>query len=150
MPEGEFEIYRRHLPHWREGGAVYFVTFNLSPEQPALREQERDLVMSIMLGEQNKRYHLWAWVVMDDHVHSVVALSEDITLSQVLHTWKSFSAHQLQRKFARTGQVWQHESFDRIIRDENELYQKCNYIVTNPMRRWPEICEYKWCGYDFP
>jgi putative transposase len=150
MPDRDFAIYRRNLPHWRESGAVYFVTFTLTSGQPGLSELERDLVMSIMLGEQNKRYHLWAWVVMEDHVHTVVALAEDVTLSQVLHTWKSFSAHELQRKFGRKGQVWLHDSFDRIIRNEDELFQKCNYIMTNPVRRWPGTAEYRWCGYDFP
>lgn len=129
---------------------MYYVTFTLVNRQEKLSEDERDLVQSIMLGEQNQRYHLWAWVVMDDHVHAVVSLTAGIELSKVLHTWKSFSAHQLQRSFHREGQVWLHDSFDRIIRDEQELQQKCSYIITNPQRRWPEVLEYKWCGYDFP
>lgn len=114
-----------------------------------MSEQERDLVLSILLDEQDKRYHLWAWVVMDDHVHVVVTLSMGVQLGKVLHTWKSFSAHQLQRRFGRKGQVWQHESYDRIIRNEHELEQNCNYIITNPERRLPGICDYKWCGFEW-
>ncbi len=33
-PEGEFEIRHRNLPHWRQQGATYFVTFRLNDSLP--------------------------------------------------------------------------------------------------------------------
>ncbi len=44
----------------------------------------------------------------------------------------------------RRGQVWQHEYFDRIVRNDNELVEKLNYIVRNPWKRWPDVDEYRW------
>ena len=33
-PDKELTIYRRHLPHWRQSGATYFVTFRLADSLP--------------------------------------------------------------------------------------------------------------------
>jgi len=33
-PHAEVELYRRHLPHWRQKGATYFVTFRLADSIP--------------------------------------------------------------------------------------------------------------------
>jgi len=53
------------------------------------------------------------------------------------HSWKSYSANQLQRKHQRTSGVWQGESFDRIARNQHEIDEKIRYILRNPFRRWP-------------
>ena len=48
----------------------------------------------------------------------------------------------MQREHKRFGRVWQDESFDRIVRDDEEFAQKLDYIVGNPWKRWPEIGDY--------
>jgi hypothetical protein len=50
----------------------------------------------------------------------------------------------MQREHQRLEQVWQHEYFDRIVRDEKEFGQKLHYIVLNPWKRWPDIQHYPW------
>jgi REP element-mobilizing transposase RayT len=143
----DLTIYKRNLPHWRMTGATYFVTFSLFQDQPSLSDSERDFIQRVLLDHHKVRYHLWAWVVMNDHVHAVLTPLEDWQLAKILHTWKSFSANRMQRLFGRSGQIWLHESFDRIVRNEYELYQKCEYILTNPRRRWPDVQDYRWVGY---
>ncbi len=39
-PHREIRVYRRHLPHWRQEGATYFVTFRLADSLPAAKQQE--------------------------------------------------------------------------------------------------------------
>ena len=34
-PDGELHIYCRNLPHWRQSGATYFVTFRQDDSIPA-------------------------------------------------------------------------------------------------------------------
>jgi len=75
---------------------------------------------------------------MDDHVHVIVQPTTH-ALSQILHSWKSFSANRLQRVFKRQGVVWQEESYDRILRNRAELAEKITYVANNPGRRWPEV-----------
>ncbi|WP_194722828.1 hypothetical protein [Noviherbaspirillum malthae] len=61
-----------------------------------------------------------------------------------MHSWKSFTANRLQREHGRVGAVWQQESFDRIVRDEAEWLEKIQYIMNNPLKRWPELKTYQW------
>ncbi|MEE8434528.1 MAG: transposase [bacterium] len=130
--------------HWRLGGAVYFLTWRIHKAQHILGSSERDLIVSALRNFSGKRYDLIAFVVMDDHVHVVVQPFEKFQIQEIVHSWKSFSANQMQKKFNRVGAIWQAEYFDRIIRDDTEYFEKARYIMNNPIKRWPEIEEYKW------
>ena len=91
-----------------------------------------------------QRYELPAYVVMDDHVHALLAPLVPYELQSILHSWKSFTARQMQREHKRFGRVWQDEYFDRIVRDDKEFIQKLEYIVGNPWKRWPGVDQYPW------
>ena len=79
-----------------------------------------------------KHYTLGTYVVMPNHVHLLVQPLAPATLTSVVHSWKSYSAHELQREAGIKGRVWQEESFDRIVRSETELRKFHDYIVANP------------------
>src|SRR4051812_33660059 len=68
-----------------------------------------------------ERYHLDAFVVMPNHVHALLQPMPGHTLSELLHSWKSFTASAINRTLDREGEVWMHESYDHIVRDWNEL-----------------------------
>ena len=77
---------------------------------------------------------------MPDHVHLLIhplpvqeTGKEGVySLTEILHSIKSFSAHEVNKVMKRTGSVWQQESFDRMIRSESDLHEKWNYIWDNP------------------
>ena len=123
---------------------MYFVTWQLARGQQELDGSERDLVAGAIRKFDGHRYELAAYVVMDDHVHALITPLANYELESILHSWKSFTAHQMQRGKRRFGRVWQDEYFDRIIRDDKELVQKCDYIIANPWKRWPEMESYPW------
>ncbi len=94
----------------------------------------------------NERYKLYAWVVMPNHVHAVVRPEPPRTLSEVLHSWKSFTAHELNKLLGnKAGPFWQSESYDHLIRDDDDLQRCCRYTLMNPVNaglcaepeRWP-------------
>jgi REP element-mobilizing transposase RayT len=140
----ELTVYADRLPHWRLEGSVYFLTWRLAPSQPPLMSDERTLVADAINHFAGDRYNLLAYVVMDDHVHVLAAPKKNFSLQQIVHSWKSFTANRLQRDFNRVGTVWEHEYFDRIVRNDRELQEKFNYIMDNPRRRWPELGNYAW------
>ncbi len=142
-----FSIYRRKLPHWRMGDSIYFLTWRLHQRQMTLEPVERRLVVDALRHFEGIRYSLHAYAVMDDHVHVIVEPASGQNLSGILHSWKSFTAHEIQRQRKRQGVVWQAESFDRIIRDETEYDEKAQYISKNPFKRWPDLLEYEWMGF---
>ena len=136
--------YRRRLPHWRSDQVIYFVTWRLAPGRDELSAPERDLIAAELLHRHDQRYELYAYTVMNDHVHVLLRILDEEPLEKIIHSWKSFTAHAMQRQHGRHGRVWQEEYFDRIIRDEKELEQKFDYILGNPWTRWPELKEYRW------
>ena len=144
MSDEDMQFYRRDLPHLRIVNAVYFVTWRLLRSQGRLTNQERTLVASVLGHFHGEKYDLIAYVVMDDHVHVLVHPHHKQFLQDILHSWKSYSTNEMQRKFGRKGRIWQEEYFDRVVRNNDELIEKATYIQNNPFKRWPELAHYPW------
>lgn len=133
----KLRITHRNLPHWQLGGATYFVTFRV--KEGTLSEEERAQVLSACLHWQPHKWQVYAIVVMPNHVHllarpSPCGKNQWYALGEILHSVKSYSAHQLNRRRKDAGAVWLDESFDRIVRDEAEFKEKLNYILSNPAK----------------
>ena len=92
------------------------------------------------------RYCLYAYVVMDDHVHTVVQPFDAFPLQRIVHSWKSYSTNIFQRRFHRKSVIWQKDYYDRLILTEKAFLSTLKYIHHNPHKRWPEIVEYRWFG----
>ncbi|HSK08944.1 MAG TPA: transposase [Vicinamibacterales bacterium] len=122
---------------------ISFVTWRLAQGQHDLGPAERDVVSQVLRHGEDSRYRLFAFVVMDDHVHVLVE-PVSAPLDRLVRSWKSSSAHQLQRLHRRTAPVWQTESFDRPITGGEDLRLQAEYIVGNPWKRWPFIRGYAW------
>jgi len=54
-------------------------------------------------------------------------------LLKVLHSWKSFTAHEINKQLKRTGPVWQDETFDHLIRGTESFEKFVTYIEHNPV-----------------
>src|SRR5436309_9880987 len=146
---GECEVSisrRRKLPHWKYDNSIYFVTWRINKNQPKLRGEERELITRALKHFDLQRYSLFCFVVMDDHVHVLVRPHKEQPLAKILHSWKSYTAHKLQRDFVRKGSIWQDEYFDKIIRNEQEFYSVAKYILNNPWKRW-KVEQYSWAWY---
>ena len=137
---------RRKLPHWTFVDSIYFVTWRLAKHQRNLIVEERDLIASALMHFDDNYYDMYCYVVMNDHVHVLFILRTNEALPKVIHSWKSYTANRLQRKFGRKGSVWQEEYFDRVIRTEKEFYRIARYILYNPYKRW-KLTDYRWAWY---
>jgi REP element-mobilizing transposase RayT len=200
-PKSPVAYLKGDLPHWRQDGATYFVTFRLANSLPQekldqwLREREdwlvehpephdeaaiaeyyelfpkrfqawldnghgscvlelpeiKQLVEAALRHFDSQRYRLDEHVVMPNHVHALVTPTGENTLSEILHSWKSFTAHKILKleaamrwlkKFALKKRgaspvlhVWQKESFDHIIRSPEQLGRIREYIREKPSAR---------------
>lgn len=79
-----------------------------------------------------KRYELLSWCLMPNHVHVVFRSLEQHALEEILHSWKSFTAHRANEIIGRSGAFWQAESYDHLVRDDDDLIAQCNYAWDNP------------------
>jgi len=73
-----------------------------------------------LLFHHGVRYYLAAWVVMPHHVHALIRVHPDSGLSQIVHTWKSFTAIQILREIRSEPPFWAPDYFDHLIRNEHQ------------------------------
>jgi len=98
------------------------------------RPEIAELVANALRFFEGERYELKAWCVMPNHVHVVVWPMEGHTLSDILHSWKSFTSTEINRLLNRTGKsFWQKESYDHLVRDHDDMARCCEYTTMNPV-----------------
>lgn len=170
-----------NLPHWRQQGATYFVTFRTAdslprekleiwlrdraewlkrnPEPHSARQRQeywerfpariqywldqgygasllgrsglREIVEGALWHFHGQRYDLRDEVVMPNHVHVIITPAGDYSLSAIVQSWKSFTAHQINKALRRSGTLWQKESFDHIVRNVYSLEKFKIYLEAN-------------------
>src|SRR5689334_18453304 len=116
-------LYRRKLPHWRQDQSTYFVTWRLARGQQELGAGERDVVVSAIKYKRGSLVNVMSWPPTLC-VHALLTPLDWHKLQAIVPSWKSFTAHQMQRKHRHLGRVWQDEYFNRIIRNDKEYLQK--------------------------
>jgi REP element-mobilizing transposase RayT len=189
-------IYQRNLPHWRQEGATYFVTFRLGDSIPQgvldqweyekrlwltsrgipvdgegwyrpfeqLPELARDgfhkhfnrlfhaalddglgacylnwpeclaIVQQRLLQGDGDQYQLGDFVVMPNHVHLLITPVPGSALERLLKRVKGATARRCNQLLDRTGQFWQPDSYDHIVRTLDQLLHFRQYIADNPVK----------------
>ena len=139
---------RGYLPHFDSPETVQFVTFRLADSLPnavieGLRLQDEvlqrldhkldtglgecwlrrpevaSLVEGALLHFDKERYRLLAWCLMPNHVHAVIEMLHGHSLSDIVASWKSFTAKRANAQLGRSGSFWHADYFDRYMRDES-------------------------------
>jgi REP element-mobilizing transposase RayT len=90
------------------------------------------------------RYDLLVWAVMPNHVHVVIQPKPGHNLPDIVHSWKSFTAHKVSALLRRSGELWQPEYYDHLIRDDADLARCVEYTLGNPERAG--LADWPWCG----
>lgn len=191
-PRAATRIYHRNLPHWRQPGATYFLTFRLGDSVPQdvldevqrervawhrrldeerakhgdnlpeeiledyeafllrvyrrlekamdaghgsclLRDSKtREMVSNALLFFHQQRCETQGFVIMPNHVHLCVRPLGEWQPEQLLHSWKSFTTHEINKRLGREGSLWQEDTWDRIVRDDAHWFRVMRYIMRNP------------------
>lgn len=88
---------------------------------------------------------VWAYCLMPNHVHLVVAPETEQSLSQFLGPVHRQFALEVNRRKGWKGHLWQ-ERFHSFVMDENHLYAAVRYVELNPVRA--KLCasaqEWQW------
>jgi putative transposase len=83
---------------------------------------------------EHQRTRLHAWVVMPNHVHVLAEIFKEFSLSEVLKSWKSYTATEINGQLGRTGPLWQKGYHDRLIRNWEHFGNVVRYIRRNPSK----------------
>jgi len=97
------------------------------------RSEIASVVEGALLHFDGQRYRLLSWCVMPNHVHVLIDTAGGHPLSEIVHSWKSFTAKEANRLLGRTGEFWMPDYYDRFIRDARHLAAEVAYIEGNPV-----------------
>ena len=64
--------------------------------------------------------------------------------SDIVHSWKPFTANRANRALKRKGGFWQTEYYDHLIRDENDSAHSIDYVWRNPEKAG--LGNWEWVG----
>lgn len=93
------------------------------------------MVVQELKSLQHQQYaNSLAWVIMPDHLHWLMQLTEQEPLAQVMKRLKGRTTQQINRYLQRTGPIWQKGYHDQAIRKEEDIKPIARYIVANPLR----------------
>jgi len=106
------------------------------------------LVSDSLLYRHGKVYTLYAFCIMPNHVHVLFRPLKDDSgvpypLSSILQSLKGYTARKANIILGRGGSFWQDESFDRVIRDDEDFTRTLKYVLNNPVKaglvsRWED------------
>ncbi|MCX6152726.1 MAG: transposase [Candidatus Kapabacteria bacterium] len=148
----EFVTTRRNLPHWQNPGSIYFITFR-TYNKLILNSTSKQIIYDNIIHYSKFDYDLFSFVIMPDHVHIIlqpkeIETNKYVNLSKIMQAIKGYAAKQILKHLIQMGKhaqtevselpikhIFQAESFDRIIRNDEELFEKMNYILNNPVKR---------------
>jgi len=95
----------------------------------------RDAVERHVRHFDGERYDVDAFVLMPNHVHLLVTPRAGQALFELLKAIKGTSARTCNKLLGRTGNsFWMEDSYNRIVRDSEELTAFRRYIEANPVR----------------
>ncbi|MEX2142924.1 MAG: hypothetical protein WD894_26945 [Pirellulales bacterium] len=125
-------------------------------DEPAVRHLANPLaaseVESSLRHFAGERYDLLGFVVMPSHFHWIFHPRANWVQScieksrqdgkpdtrtprqRIMQSVKGYSAHQCNRLLDLYGEFWQDESYDHVIRNDNELFRIIQYVENNPVK----------------
>ena len=132
-----------------------------------LRNKEIAKIVCDSLQFYNKKaYTLICYTIMPNHVHVVFHFLEKeehlyadrnvcdtvtqpfqaVKVAKIMQSIKGYSARKANKILKRKGSFWQSESYDHMVRDEDELNRIIKYVLYNPVKA--KLVD-KWEGWDY-
>ena len=122
----EYEYHRRFsgaIENWLDAGHGSCI----------LRRNDCVKVIAATLRHFNgERLALISSVIVPNHVHAIFVQRAEHPLEALLHSLKRFSARKINSLLGRSGNLWQRDYFDRLVRDETHFVNCVRYIRRNP------------------
>lgn len=145
--------YRNHFERWD----AYLDKATYEPHW-LQKEAIASLVFESIHYRDGKTFTLEAFTVMPNHVHMLFTpLSDGDTgnyyaLPAIMHSLKRYTAREANKLLGRDGTFWQAESYDHVVRNQDEMNRIIRYILDNPVkaglvRDWKEW-RWSYCKYE--
>lgn len=142
LPEDKKLYYSEELDkEYRRYFGEYDKALHRSKRNQWLKDERCAKIVSDSLHYwDNIRIELLSYCIMSNHVHAVFRVFETdekgkkLYLQDIMESIKKFTAREGNKILGREGQFWQNESYDRFVRNRNELFRIISYVLDNPIK----------------
>ena len=136
MPATHPNSHRLRKGRFSAGNHVYHITTATKNRRPFFANFHvgRHVVHALHHEATHNRIHTLAFVVMPDHLHWLLQLTESRSLAGTVNNVKSISARMINNFLGRSGPVWQKGYYDRALRSDEDMVSVARYIIANPVR----------------
>jgi putative transposase len=129
---------------------IFFVTDNLRRQVQIFGTPEYCLMISVLEASRRRLgFLLYGYVLMPDHWNALIWTADPLTISQVIHDVKKVAARRLHHQRGTRGPVWQHQFWDRFVRNEKEFRARLEYVHLNPVRKGSVSQPEQWRGSSY-
>ncbi len=80
------------------------------------------------------RYVLHSWVVMPNHVHTLLTPQHGHEVARIMQSLKSYTAKRINEVTGSSGTFWQRDYLDKLILDREQFERIRLYIEWNPVK----------------
>ncbi len=105
-----------------------------------------ELVLESLRYFDEERYFLTDAVIMPNHIHFLCAFGGRTEILKQCTEWKRYTGRQINQRSGRTGEFWQVDQFDHLIRSPEQFEHYRRYIAENPGKAGLNAREY--CHYQ--
>ena len=106
------------------------------------------IVKEALIYRNENVFDLYAFCIMSNHVHVVFeplerksdyqsdlqTQSNVLPLHKIMQSLKRYTARKANIALGREGAFWQGESYDHVIRDNDEFLRIIHYVMENPVK----------------
>lgn len=102
------------------------------------RSNVRQILTNAINHVDGHKCLILGYVIMPNHVHMLMLTLPGYKNSKVLGGIRQYSSNQINKLLNRSGEFWQDDPFDRVIRGEAHLKYCLKYIENNPKYLSPQ------------
>ncbi len=110
-------------------------------------DEDRNTYLRLLaLYSQKQNFQIWAYCLMDNHVHLLAVPDSEISLARGIGLTNQVYTQSINRKLNKSGRIWQNRFFSCIVENNQYLWAVARYIELNPVKAGlVEIAEvYHW------
>ncbi len=127
---------RLRLGRYSSNNQIYHVNVSTHKRSPVFTclANGRLLIRAMMRAEIEGHANTLAFVIMPDHLHWLLQLVSDRSLSVCIGAVKSESSRRISNSNRSTKPIWQSGFYDRALRQEEDIVDVARYMIANPVR----------------